>query len=370
MTENKSKFKVFLAKLPKLSIKQIIKIVVLLVIYVLLAIFTTDNMYNLLTLTIYSAIPLALVAMGGMYSERSGVVNIALEGTMMFGAFVGILCLSHLQHAGIDGQHIIFLALLIGAVAGVIFSALHAFASITMKSDQTISGTALNMLAAGLAIFMGRALSLGRTEEITFSSTHHRISAIPLLRHIPFFGKILFENIYLISLFGILLFIVMGVIAYKTKFGLRLRACGENPHAADAAGINVIRTRYIAVLISGMLGGIGGVLLIIPTTVSFIANVYGFGFLALAVLISGQWKPSRIMIFAIFFGLLRSIAFGFAFIKADLSHIAFLKTFLDKLPTDILNMLPYVVTLIVLAFTSLKSRGPKAAGEPYDQGKR
>ncbi|OQA78382.1 MAG: Branched-chain amino acid transport system / permease component [Tenericutes bacterium ADurb.Bin239] len=370
MTVNKSKFKAFLSRLPKLSKKQIIKLVVIIVIYVLLVIFTTDNMYALLTLTIYSAIPLAIVAMGGMYSERSGVVNIALEGTMMMGAFVGILCLSHIQHAGVDGQHIIFLALLIGAVAGIIFSLLHAFAAITMKSDQTITGTALNMLAASLAIFVGRALSLGRTEEITFSSTHHRISQIPVLKYIPFFGKILFENIYLISLFGILLFIVMGVIAYKTKFGLRLRACGENPHAADAAGINVIKIRYAGVLISGMLGGIGGVLLIIPTTVSFIANVYGFGFLALAVLISGQWKPSRIMLFALFFGLLRSIASGFELIKDDLSHIAFLKTFLDKLPTDILNMLPYVVTLIFLAFTSLKSRGPKASGQPFDQGKR
>lgn len=349
--------------------KRIINFAIVIVAYILLAIFTTDNMYSLLRLTLYSSIPLALVAMGGLYSERSGVVNIALEGIMMFGAFVGILVLHNLQAKNIDGQHILFLALLIGGIAGLAFSLLHAFASITMKSNQTISGTALNMLALALAYFVGRALSSAGTEEITFRD-NFRIPSIPLLENIPFFGPILFQRIYFISLFGLLLFVVMAIIAYKTKFGLRLRACGENPQAADAAGINVTRIRYIAVLISGFLAGVGGVLLIIPTTTSFKANVYGFGFLALAVLISGQWKPTRVLVFAIFFGLLRSLANGIALVQQDFESIPFLYNFIRALPKDILEMLPYVVTLVVLALTSLKSRAPKAAGEPYDQGKR
>lgn len=349
--------------------KRIIKISVILVAYILLAIFTTNNMYSLLRLTLFSAVPLALVAMGGLYSERSGVINIALEGIMMFGAFIGILVLHNLQDKGIDGQHILFLAVLIGGIAGMLFSLLHAFASISMKSNQTISGTALNMLALALAFFVGRALSASGTEEITFKDSY-RISEIPLLKHIPFFGNFLFDRIYLITLFGIVLFIVMALIAYKTKFGLRMRACGENPHAADAAGINVKRVRYIAVVISGLLAGIGGVLLIIPTTTSFKANVYGFGFLALAVLISGQWKPVRVLIFALFFGLLRSLANGIAFIEADIQNIPLLYNMIRALPKDVIEMLPYVVTLVVLGLTSVKSRAPKAAGEPYDQGKR
>lgn len=349
--------------------KRIIWMSVILVAYILLAIFTTNNMYQLLRLTLHSAVPLALVGLGGLYSERSGIVNIALEGTMMFGAFIGILILHNLQDKGIDGQHIVFLVILIGGVAGVLFSLLHAFATITMKSNQTISGTALNMLALALAIFVGRALSAGGTEEINFIAPL-KAGNISFLSWIPFFGNILFVDVYLLTIFGIILFIIMAIIAYKTKFGLRLRACGENPHAADAAGINVKRIRYAGVLISGLLAGIGGVLLIIPTSSSFKANVYGFGFLALAVLISGQWKPSRVLIFALFFGFLRSLASGINFVEADLVNVPFIYDAIRALPKDIIAMLPYVVTLFVLALTSLKSRAPKAAGEPYDQGKR
>lgn len=370
-SDTKTFFKELPMRLKKhFTVKRIIIYSVFLVVYILLAIFTTPNMYSLLRLTMFSVVPLALVAMGGLYSERSGVVNIALEGTMMFGAFIGILTLSNLQARGIDGQHILFFAVIIGGVAGAVFSLLHAFASITMKSNQTISGTALNMLALALAIFLGRALSSAGTEEINFDR-NYPIASIPLLKDIPFIGPIFFgKNVYLITIFGVILFFVMAIIAYKTKFGLRLRACGENPHAADAAGINVIKTRYAGVLISGLLAGLSGVMLIVPTTISFNANVYGFGFLALAVLISGQWKPGRVFIFAIFFGLLRGLSSGIAYVQADVVNIKFLSDFLAKLPTDILEMLPYVFTLFVLAITSLKSRAPKASGEPYDQGKR
>jgi simple sugar transport system permease protein len=232
----------------RFSVKQWISFGIVVIVYILLAIFTSANMYELIRLTLFSAVPLALVAMGGLYSERSGVVNIALEGIMMFGAFIGILTLERIQGTGVDGQHVLFTALLVGGLAGTAFSLLHAFAAISMKSDQTISGTALNMLSLALAIFLGRALSHGGTEEIKFANTY-RVNSIPVLEKIPFFGDVLFNRIYLIALFGLLLFLAMAILAYKTKFGLRLRACGENPQAADAAGINVIRTRYIAVLI-------------------------------------------------------------------------------------------------------------------------
>ena len=210
----------------RFSVKQWISFGIVVIVYILLAIFTSANMYELIRLTLFSAVPLALVAMGGLYSERSGVVNIALEGIMMFGAFIGILTLERIQSAGVDGQHVLFTALLVGGLAGTAFSLLHAFAAISMKSDQTISGTALNMLSLALAIFLGRALSHGGTEEIKFANTY-RVNSIPVLEKIPFFGDVLFNRIYLITLFGLLLFLAMAILAYKTKFGLRLRACGK-----------------------------------------------------------------------------------------------------------------------------------------------
>lgn len=360
--------------------KKNITIFIAVLIYVLVALWNNSSFYDLLRWTLFSTIPLAMVAMAGLYSERSGVVNIALEGIMMFGAFVGILTLNNLQHIGLDGQLILLLTVLIGGIAGLIFSLLHSYASITMKSNQVISGTALNLLALALAIFVGRALSSSGTEEITFVD-HFRIDRIPLLADIPVIGDILFTRFYLISLIGLIIFAVAAVVAYKTRFGLRLRACGENPQAADAAGINVYKTRYFAVSISGLLAGMGGVILIIPSTTSFKASVYGYGFLALAVLISGQWKPTRILVFSFLFGFLMNLSNGISMVQNAFNNLRVnegilqslyenLYLFFKFLPRDIISMLPFIVTLLLLALTSKNSQGPKAAGEPYDQGKR
>ena len=350
------------------------------ILYVLIALWNNSSFYDLLRWTLFSTIPLAMVAMAGLYSERSGVVNIALEGIMMFGAFVGILSLNNLQGSGIDGQFVLFLVVIIGGIAGLLFSLLHSYASITMKSNQVISGTALNLLALALAIFVGRALSTSGTEEITFTD-RFRIDGIPLLKDIPVLGDILFTKFYLISLLGLVIFGIAAIVAYKTRFGLRLRACGENPHAADAAGINVYKTRYFAVSISGLLAGMGGVILIIPSSTSFKASVYGYGFLALAVLISGQWKPARVLVFSFLFGFLMNLSNGISMVQNAFNNLraneGFMQSFYEgmyaffrHLPRDIISMLPFLVTLLLLGLTSKNSQGPKAAGEPYDQGKR
>lgn len=363
----------------KYMTKRNIWIAVALFIYMFIAIWNNNSFYNLLRWTLYSAVPLAMVAMAGLYSERSGVVNIALEGIMLFGAFVGILTLNNLQHQNIDGQLVLIITVIIGGIAGLVFSLLHSFASITMKSNQVISGTALNMLSVALAIFVGRALSTSGTEEIGFTD-RYKLS-IPLLKDIPFIGDVLFSNVYLITLIGLIIFVIAAVIAYKTKYGLRLRACGENPHAADAAGINVYKIRYISVSISGFIAGMGGVILIVPTSTSFKASIYGYGFLALAVLISGQWKPMRVMVFSLLFGFLMNLSNGITLVQSAFDALRVNESllqglynnfylFFKHLPKDIISMTPFIVTLILLALTSKNSQGPKAAGEPYDQGKR
>jgi simple sugar transport system permease protein len=318
-----------------------------------------DTLYFMARLTLFSAVPLMIVALGGLFSERSGIVNIALEGLMLLGAFVGILSMNLLQaHTAMDGNIVLFVSLIIGGIAGAVFSLLHAYASVSKNANQVISGTALNLFAPAFAIFVARTFT--RTQQIDFKD-NFMIQKVPVLGDIPLIGDIFFQKVYIITYIGIAILIASYVVIYKTRFGLRLRACGENPHAADSAGINIYRYRYAGVVISGFLAGLGGVALIVPTSTNFNATVSGFGFLALAVLIFGQWKPTRIMFAALFFGFMRVIA------SANAS-VPILNT-LD-LPGDFYNMIPYITTLIVLAFTSKNSRAPKAAGEPFDKGKR
>jgi simple sugar transport system permease protein len=318
-----------------------------------------DTLYFMARLTLFSAVPLMIVALGGLFSERSGIVNIALEGLMLLGAFVGILSMNLLQaHTSMDGNIVLFVSLIIGGIAGAVFSLLHAYASVSKNANQVISGTALNLFAPAFAIFVARTFT--RTQQIDFKD-NFMIQKVPVLGDIPLIGDIFFQKVYIITYIGIAILIASYVVIYKTRFGLRLRACGENPHAADSAGINIYKYRYAGVVISGFLAGLGGVALIVPTSTNFNATVSGFGFLALAVLIFGQWKPTRIMFAALFFGFMRVIA------SANAS-VPILNT-LD-LPGDFYNMIPYITTLIVLAFTSKNSRAPKAAGEPFDKGKR
>ncbi|MEG2924091.1 MAG: ABC transporter permease [Oscillospiraceae bacterium] len=316
-----------------------------------------ETIFFLVQQTMFFSIPLLIVALGGMFSERSGVVNIALEGIMIMGAFTSILFINFFQ-ASLPGQPILLIAILIAAATGIVVSLAHAYAAINMKADQVISGTAINMLAPALAIYVARMIRT--VQQIPFEN-QFRIDKVPFLGDIPIIGDLFFKNTYITTYIGFAILIVAWVVLYKTKFGLRLRSCGEHPQAADSVGINVYRMRYIGVMISGALAGIGGLVFVIPTSTNFNATVSGYGFLALAVLIFGQWKPSRILMAAFFFGFMKTIASAY-------SGIPFFSTL--GIPNDIYKMIPYIATLVVLAFTSKNSQAPKASGVPYDKGGR
>lgn len=320
-----------------------------------------DTFYYLIQNTLPVAIPLLLVALGGMFSERSGVINIALEGIMLFGAFFGCLAVLFMQKSQMHPQQILVLAMLIAAAAGLLYSMLLSFAAVNMKADQTITGTALNMLipAAILLFSKMKFNSDGITTNVKFY-----IREVPGLSKIPVLGDLLFKNTYLTVYIGFTLLIIATVIFYMTKFGLRLRACGEHPHAADSVGINVYVMRYCGVGISGILGGIGGYFYsvgVMNGNVNGHTGVAGFGFLALAVMIFGQWKPIKILFASLFFAFLRTLAYSTALIP-------FLNAL--KINQTYYKMLPYVATMIALVFTSKKSRAPKAEGIPYDKSKR
>ena len=405
----------------------------------------------------FFSIPLLIVALGGMFSERSGVVNIALEGIMVMGAFAAIFFINKVQQTGFYteklaelnelgkctsslisqmgrvpsltqehiakaqetlaallnspnayalsnagdliaqledvvsqlavggkanvealraiqaaanaqagvqmnmwGQWLLLAAVGVAGVTGMAFSLLHAYAAIHMCADQTISGTALNMIAPAAAIYMARSLQANGVQQVNFTNVF-RLKEVPLLSGIPVVGDMLFKEAYLTTYIGIAILLFSAFMLYKTRFGLRLRACGEHPQAADSVGVNVYKIRYAGVLLSGMFAGIGGLVFVIPTSTNFNATVAGYGFLAVAVMIFGQWKPMRILIAAVFFGLMKTIS-------ASYSGIPGLKEL--GIPSGIYKMIPYIATLVVLAFTSRRSQAPRASGIPYDQGSR
>jgi len=311
-------------------------------------------LYFIVQQTMFFSIPLLIVALGGMFSERSGIVNIALEGIMVIGAFAGILFINIVQPF-IPGQPVLLMAILVSALAGVFISLFHAYASINMKANQIISGTAINMLAPALVIYLARTIR--SVQQIPFVN-QFRINKVFLLGDIPLFGPMLFRNTYITTYIGFLILALSAFLLYKTRFGLRLRACGEHPQAADSVGINVYAMRYTGVMLSGALAGIGGLVFIIPTTIEFNPEVSGYGFLALAVLIFGQWKPGRILAAAFFFGLMKAISSSY-------SGLSFMRAV--PIPSYVYKMIPYIATLVVLAFSSKKSQAPKASGIPYDK---
>ena len=320
-----------------------------------------NTVYYLIQNMLPVAISLLLVALGGMFSEIGGIVNIALEGIMLFGAFFGALFVYFVQGLGINPQIVLLLGMLVAGVSGLLYSLLLSFAAVNMKADQVITGTSLNMLIPALILLISKMffISDGVTTNMDFY-----IRKIPVLGDIPILGPMFFQKTYLTVGIGIILFIISQIVFYKTKFGLRLRACGEHPHAADSVGINVYKMRYAGTSISGVLGGIGGFFYsvgIMNANVNGHTGVAGFGFLALAVMIFGQWKPGKIFIGAMFFAFLRTLAYSVSLIP-----------FLNNLGIDqtYYKMLPYVATMVVLAFTSKKSRAPKAEGIPYDKAER
>lgn len=320
-----------------------------------------DTLYYLIQNMLPVAIPLLLVALGGMFSERSGVINIALEGIMLFGAFFGALFVYFVQGTEMGPQTILLLGMVVAAVSGLIYSLLLSFAAVTMKANQTITGTSLNMLIPAIILLFSKMFF--NSDGITTNKSFY-IREVPVLGQIPVLGQLFFQRTYLTVYIGLLLLAIVTVVFYKTRFGLRLRACGEHPHAADSVGINVYKMRYAGVSLSGVLGGIGGFFYavgVMDGNVNGHTGVAGFGFLALAVMIFGQWKPLRIFWAAVFFAFLRTLAYSVSLIPF-LNNLGINQTYY--------KMLPYLATMVVLAFTSKKSRAPKAEGIPYDKSQR
>ncbi|QWB95395.1 ABC transporter permease [Mycoplasmatota bacterium] len=320
-----------------------------------------ETLYFIIQRMLPVAIPLLLSALAGMYSERSGIINIALEGIMLFGAFFGIYFLYIMQDSTINVHVLTIIGILVAMIAGAIYSLLLALASITLKANQVIVGTALNMFIPAVALLYTR--STFNTDSIT-TNIDLFIRKVPLLGDIPVIGDLFFQDTYITIYFGIVFLIISTIALYRTRFGLRLRACGEHPHAADSVGVNVYKMRYLGVIISGLLAGVSGYFYAIginSANVSGKTGVAGFGFLALAIMIFGQWKPMRIFVLALFFGFLRTLSQSIALIP-----------FLDALNIGDLfyDILPYVATLFVLIFTSKKSKAPKAEGIPYDKALR
>ena len=324
---------------------------------------------DILSATILFAVPLLLVALGGMFSERSGIVNIALEGIMVIGALFACLTLRTLDLNTSIGQNApqvgMLIAILVAAFSGALFSLLLAFASVSLKADQTIGGTALNMMAPALAIAVTWAVQ-GQGQTNIIIPTWARITqdTLGIATKDTFLQNLVFKSFYQTTIWAVILFVAAAVILYKTRFGLRLRACGEHPQAADSVGINVYRMRYAGVFISGVLGGIGGLAYTVAAGSTFQSSVAGYGFLALAVMIFGNWKPWNILGASLFFAL-------FKILGSYSGSIPFLPEFENiKASEYIYLMLPYIVTMVVLILTSKKSRAPKSEGIPYDKGRR
>ncbi|MDZ5473414.1 ABC transporter permease [Bacillus sp. 31A1R] len=305
---------------------------------------------------LYTAAPLVFTALGGVFSERSGVVNIGLEGLMLFGAFTGVLTTLMIQDT--VGAASPWIAILAAALASGLFSLLHAVASITLRADQTVSGVAINFLAAGLSLFLIKKIfDKGQTDFVQFRINK---SDVPFLSDIPVIGDIFFSRIPYTSYLAILIAILVWYIIYKTPFGLRMRAVGEHPMAADTMGINVTRMRYIGVMISGVFAGIGGAVYALSISGNFTGGtISGQGFLALAAMIFGKWHPLGAMGAALFFGFAQSLSITGAQIPL-----------LKEIPSVFLIIAPYVLTILALTGFVGRAEAPKALGTPYEKGKR
>jgi ABC-type uncharacterized transport system permease subunit len=287
------------------------------------------------------ATPLLFGALGGIVSERSGVVNIGIEGMMLTGAYFGIL--------GADLAGSWPAGLLVGMIAGGVLALVHAFFSVTLRADQIVGGVAINFLASGVTGYLfvdhygdqGTPDNISRVPDVT----------LPLISDIPFFGDA-FGRANLLTWLGLLTVIGLAVFLFRTPQGLRLRAIGEHPRAAETVGLSVIRTRYLAVVASGMLAAVGGAYLSIGFLGSFNQNMTaGRGYIALAVVICGKWRPAGALAFALLFGFSQAIAQR-------------LPVFSESGAT-LFQALPYVVTIIAVAGVIGRSRPPAAVGQPF-----
>jgi len=339
-------------------------------------------MVFLIQQTITYTLPLIIVALAGVFAERSGIINLALEGIMIMGAFIGVIFIRAMEDtAWITGalanqdylsfQLLEILTMLVTAVAGAGFSYLLSFAAIKMKGDQTIIGTAMNMMAPALVLYYlaerygGISVGLKNLDSASMFLIKKTAFGFEKTADIGFFGTLFLHKVYLATYLCAGLIVALSVILYKTRFGLRMRSCGENPEAAASLGINVFRMRYAGTAISGALAGMGGFIYAL-TTAGCTANgdVAGFGFLALSVMIFGNWKPLPIVGAALVFGFFKCIAASYFTLDLNKDGVYALANL--GISSHVYRMLPFVITMIVLAFTSRKSRAPKAEGKPFE----
>ena len=302
-------------------------------------------------------VALMLVAFGGMFSERSGVINIGLEGTMVVSCLAGVLVLTAMNKAGLNPILIVVITMLVSILTGVIYSLLLAVACVTFRADQTLVGTAMNLLSTSLAMIITKKANGQGTTSMQYNKDMFLFKFLGVEMNVFFF-------------IGVIVLIAAIIVLYKLKFGLRLKACGENPSAADSVGLNVKKYRYYGVLISGALAGIGALAYMFPITSYWNASigVSGFGFLALAVMIFGQWKPGRIAVVAVFFSFFMAVSFLYYGIFEEMFGV--LLTADKGVTSELFKMIPYILSLLLLAFTSKHHHAPAAEGIPYDKEKR
>jgi simple sugar transport system permease protein len=315
-----------------------------------------DLLQSIIPPALFFSAPLIFTALGGVFSERSGVVNIGLEGLMVMGAFVGVVF--NLTFADVFGVWTPWISIIAAMLIGAVFSIIHAIAAVSFRADQVVSGVAINFLALGLGIFLTKQwYDKGQTDMV---SQPFYTRDIPILSEIPVIGNIFFSNMYLTSYIAIILAFVSWYVLYKTPFGLRLRAVGEHPMAADTNGVNVYKMRYIAVILSGALGGLGGSVFALTIALNFShATIVGQGFMALAAVIFGKWHPLGAMGAALFFGFAQSLSV----IGAGIPLLA-------DVPQVFLLIAPYVLTILALAGFIGRAEAPKANGQPYIKGSR
>lgn len=315
-----------------------------------------DQFSSMFVLALNYATPIIIASLGGLYSERSGIVNIGLEGIMLVGAFVAasFTPLFENQLGTITPWIAIFLAM----VAGGIYSLIHAYVSIDLRGNQTVSGTALNMLSVGITVYFCQIIfNQQRTQAFRNGFIKQ---TVPVLSKIPIVGRLFFTRIYPTFFVALAIALITWFVIAKTRFGLRLRASGEHPSAVDSMGVSVRKMRYTGVLLSGLLSGLaGGIMVLTQSTQFTVFSIHGVGFIAIAALIFGQWHPLGVLGAGFFFGFSQI----FSIYSTDFKV-------LQNVPKEFFNMLPYVLTILAILVFSRKSVGPKAVGQSYDISKR
>lgn len=308
------------------------------------------------------ALPLFIMAIGGIYSEKSGITNLALEGLQGFGAFTGALIAVLLADKfGGNSQVPFYLAMLFAVIGGAVYSLIHALLCIKFRANQVISGVVINILAMALTAFLTKLVNsqvFGTPSDRFVLGVSARFT-VPGISRIPVLGAI-FTNIYPFEIVIIVAAVIAWYVMYKTRFGMHLRACGDNPHAVDAAGIEVAKIRYVAVMVSGALSGLAGICFAYSISANFSSSIYmGYGYLSIAALIFGNWTILPTLGACLLFGFAKSG--GYELVK------------MLEMPSsysDLVMILPYVLTLLLLVFFSKHNHAPRALGEIYDKGKR